>query len=116
MTEIIIFLYSCTGIIALCGYIPQALRLYNNPLYSSGLSLQTWFIWGFCAIIALLYGLTVLKDPLFTSVAIIAALGHTVIITLIIRGRTISAAMPTIDTIEPPPSWVRKTHKCPYKA
>jgi hypothetical protein len=69
MESIIIFLYACAPIISTCGYLPQVVKIIRStPAELKGISIRAWMLWLTNSIIAFLYGLVHLHDPLFLVV------------------------------------------------
>lgn len=68
--SIVIFLYMLVPLINTVGYIPQVVKIFrSSPEELRGVSLSAWALWLFAASVALAYGATILKDPLFIVVA-----------------------------------------------
>lgn len=62
--EFLIFAYALFGTISVLGYGPQIWTLARSTGRSMSTPITTWLLWSCEAIIAFLYALVVLKDPL----------------------------------------------------
>lgn len=60
----LIIAYSIVGFIALVGYVPQILKLIRSDGQSQDISINTWAIWSFEALVAVCYAVWVLQDLL----------------------------------------------------
>lgn len=85
--SIIDVLYSGIAIIAIFGYTPQIVKLWQSKTNSKDISILTWLIWMSAWVISLLYGIFELADLKFCIVAIINLLGHVGVIGLTLRNR-----------------------------
>jgi len=85
--SIIDFLYSGIAVIAIIGYTPQIIKLWQSDNDSKDVSILTWLIWMGTWVISLLYGIFELEDLKFCIVAVINLFGHSAVIGLTLRNR-----------------------------
>ena len=84
---VVSFLYSCVGLIALAGFVPQIWTLATSRSDCREMSIRTWAIWSCSWGISLAYGVLVLNDALFVSMAVINLSCHLCVTALIVRNR-----------------------------
>lgn len=85
--EVIGFLYSLVGVVALIGYMPQIITLWRAKNPCRDVSVPTWAIWISTWIVSLVYGITALGDFKFIMVALVNVVGHGLIIILTLKNR-----------------------------
>lgn len=61
-------LYTTVGIIVAIGYMPQTLKLMRAQSKCGDISIPTWVIWNYTAIVSLLYSVYELDDFKLTMV------------------------------------------------
>ena len=62
------YLYSTVGIVIAVAYMPQALKLWRSTSTCGDISLPTWLIWNYTAIVSLLYSVYTLDDLKLSAV------------------------------------------------
>jgi len=68
METIITYLYAVAGAVAIALYAPQIIKYTVHKNKRSGISLLTWGGFTATGIIEVLYGITVVKDPLVITI------------------------------------------------
>lgn len=66
--NIIGLLYSTVGIVVLFGYMPQISKLWKSETDCREISITSWMIWNYTAIVSLLYSVFDLADIKFSLV------------------------------------------------
>lgn len=84
MIDLIKVLYSLSGLIVVASYIPQIYKLIKDINNAAGLSIYTWFGWSTTSIISVIYGVYVLKDPLFLYFSIANMTGCCVVFSFLL--------------------------------
>ena len=86
--SIIGFLYSTVGILVLFGYMPQIRRLWKSKTDCREISITSWMIWNYTAIVSLLYSVFDLADVKFSLVNGINVICINIIILLTLYKRS----------------------------
>lgn len=58
----ITFLYSTVSFISAVSYIPQLWKVIQSETPCHDISIKTWWIWNYMAVVALLYGVFEIQD------------------------------------------------------
>lgn len=90
-TEIIVWLYSISGIVLLFGYLPQITKLLADTTRSIAISLFSWWVWFAGSSISLAYGLLVLHDLPFILICLASVVCEAAVILLTIYNRYVRA-------------------------
>lgn len=81
--QIIVFLYALAPIFSSLGYLPQIRKVLRAaPHEVRGISIQAWLLWFCNALVAVLYGVLRIHDPLFITVSSVSALWCALLISL----------------------------------
>ena len=84
--------YFFSGFVMAASYVPQVLRGWRHPVATAiAQSLASWLLWSTCRAVALVYGVVIVHDPLFTLAIGLDLAGRVVLLVVMIRARRVHA-------------------------
>ncbi len=87
MENLFTMIYPIVGIIGVLGYIPQIKELLKRDCDTSGISLQSWYMWIFASYVTYGYAQFAVKDAMFAITALVTAILITAVTGLILLRR-----------------------------
>jgi uncharacterized protein with PQ loop repeat len=87
METLFVKLYPLVAVLALCGYIPQVIKLLRAKSRHDGMAIQSWLTWILNSTISLGYGIFHLKDALFITTVSITLISMITVVGLLVYNR-----------------------------
>jgi hypothetical protein len=86
--------YLATGLVIAAHYVPLLRRAWLFPVAAATVHpLLSWSVWTLCRAIALVYGIFVVREPVFLLVVGADLFGRLAVAALIVRARVLSSGI-----------------------